>query len=86
MCVLYFEVESLYLEGDAGFVPVISPIGTDKDENTYNINGGMIPKTECRIDALDKGVKSVHVLNGRVPLSILLEIFTEDGIGTMLSY
>lgn len=38
MCVLYFEVESLYLEGDAGFVPVISPIGTDKDGNTYNIN------------------------------------------------
>ena len=38
MCVLYFKVESLYLEGDAGFVPVISPIGTDKDENTYNIN------------------------------------------------
>ena len=86
MCVLYFEVESLYLEGDAGFVPVISPIGTDKDENTYNINGGMIPKIECCIDAFDKGVKSVHVLNGRVPLSILLEIFTEDGIGTMLSY
>ena len=38
MCVLYFEVERLYLEGDAGFVPVISPIGTDKDGNTYNIN------------------------------------------------
>ena len=38
MCVLYFEVESLYLEGDAGFVPFISPIGTDKDGNTYNIN------------------------------------------------
>ena len=37
MCVLYFEVERLYLEGDAGFVPVISPIGTDKDGNTYNI-------------------------------------------------
>ncbi len=126
---------------DAGFVPVISPIGTDKDGNTYNtnadyaasavagalnaqklvfmtdvdgimrdkddtdtlikkltrtealkliadgtINGGMIPKTECCIDALDKGVKSVHVLDGRVPHSILLEIFTEDGIGTMLSY
>ena len=38
MCVLYFEVESLYLEGYAVFVPVISPIGTDKDGNTYNIN------------------------------------------------
>ena len=48
------------------------------------INGGMIPKTECCIDALHKGVKSVHVLDGRVPHSILLEIFTEEGIGTML--
>lgn len=125
---------------DAGFVPVISPIGTDKEGNTYNINadyaasavagalnaqklvfmtdvdgimrdkddpeslikklsrdealsliadgtinGGMIPKTECCLDALDKGVKSVHVLDGRIPHSILLEIFTEDGIGTMLN-
>ena len=45
MCVLYFEVESLYLEGDAGFVPVISPIGTDKDGNTYNINADYAAST-----------------------------------------
>ncbi len=125
---------------EAGFVPVISPIGTDKEGCTYNINadyaasavagalnaqklvfmtdvdgimrdkddpeslikkltkgealsliadgtinGGMIPKTECCLDALEKGVKSVHVLDGRIPHSILLEIFTEDGIGTMLN-
>ena len=124
---------------DADFIPVISPIGTDSDGNTYNINadyaassvagalnaqklvfmtdvdgimkdkddpeslikklseseaisliesgvisGGMIPKTECFLDALKKGVKSVHVLDGRIPHSILLEIFTEEGIGTML--
>ncbi len=49
------------------------------------INGGMIPKTECCIDALHKGVKSVHVLDGRVPHSILLEIFTSEGVGTMLT-
>ena len=49
------------------------------------INSGMIPKTECCLDALEKGVMSVHVLDGRIPHSILLEIFTEDGIGTMLN-
>ena len=49
------------------------------------IKGGMIPKVECCLDALSKGVKSVHVLDGRLPHSILLEIFTAEGIGTMLT-
>lgn len=48
------------------------------------INGGMIPKVQCCLDAIEKGVKSVHVLDGRVPHSILLEIFTTKGIGTMV--
>ncbi len=48
------------------------------------IKGGMIPKVECCLDAIEKGVKSVHVLDGRLPHSILLEIFTAEGIGTML--
>ena len=49
------------------------------------INGGMIPKVECCLDALGKGVKSVHVLDGRLPHSMLLEIFTVSGIGTMVT-
>ncbi|MBO8436947.1 MAG: acetylglutamate kinase [Spirochaetes bacterium] len=49
------------------------------------IKGGMIPKVECCLDAINKGVKSVHVLDGRLPHSILLEIFTAEGIGTMLT-
>ena len=49
------------------------------------IKGGMIPKVECCLDAIGKGVKSVHVLDGRLPHSILLEIFTAEGIGTMLT-
>ncbi len=49
------------------------------------IKGGMIPKTECCLDAIEKGVKSVHVLDGRRPHSILLEVFTNKGIGTMIS-
>lgn len=121
------------------FVPVISPVGSDKDANTYNINadiaaveiaialkasklvfltdiegvrydaedetslisklspayakeliangaikGGMIPKTQCCIKAVEKGVDSVHIINGKILHSILLEIYTKDGIGTVI--
>lgn len=122
------------------FIPVISPIGTDWEGNTYNINadyaasaiagalnaqklvfltdvegilkdvndsesrfsqlslseaeayiadgtitGGMIPKTECCIEGIKRGVQSVHILDGRIPHALLLEIFTNEGIGTMLT-
>ena len=49
------------------------------------ISGGMIPKVECCLDAIDRGVKSVHVLNGCLMHSILLEVFTTEGIGTMVT-
>ncbi len=49
------------------------------------IAGGMIPKVQCCLDALQKGVDSVHVLDGRVSHAILLEIFTTEGIGTMVT-
>ncbi len=48
------------------------------------IDGGMIPKVECCVSALDGGVGTTHILDGRVPHSILLEIFTDKGIGTMV--
>ncbi|MFZ5648844.1 MAG: acetylglutamate kinase, partial [Bacillota bacterium] len=48
------------------------------------IDGGMIPKVECCVRALDGGVKTTHILDGRVPHSILLEVFTDKGIGTMV--
>lgn len=125
---------------EAGYVPVISPVGVDMFSQTYNINadyaasavagaldaqklvfltdvegilrdkddpktiirrmnareareliaegvikGGMIPKVECCLDALDRGVRSVHVLDGRLPHSMLLEIFTARGIGSMIT-
>jgi acetylglutamate kinase len=46
------------------------------------ITGGMIPKVECGLAALAGGVRKVHILDGRVPHSVLLEIFTDAGIGT----
>ena len=122
-------VKSL-IEND--FIPVISPVGSDKDANTYNINadiaavelaialkapklvfltdiegvrknaedensliskltpkaanilietgaitGGMIPKVQCCIKAIKEGVESVHIINGKILHSILLEIYTK---------
>jgi len=46
------------------------------------INGGMIPKVESALDAIDKGVQKVHIVDGRIPHALLLEIFTEEGVGT----
>lgn len=48
------------------------------------ISGGMIPKVECCVRAVNGGVKSTHILDGRIQHSILLEIFTDRGIGTMV--
>lgn len=122
-----------------GYIPVISPIGTDDKHETYNINadwvaaavavaikadklvlltdvpgllenpqdydslisvlrvsdvpqyiengtiaGGMIPKMQCCIEAVTGGVGRTHIIDGRLPHSILLEIFTDKGIGTMV--
>ena len=48
------------------------------------ISGGMIPKVDCCIEALHKGVKNVVIMDGRVPHSILMEILTDEGAGTMV--
>ncbi len=48
------------------------------------IAGGMIPKIECCVQALRKGVGRVHIIDGRILHSILLEVFTDEGVGTMV--
>ena len=47
------------------------------------ISGGMIPKTECCVRAINEGVKKVIIMDGRIPHSILMELFTDEGAGTM---
>src|SRR5262245_17883170 len=121
---------------DAGFVPVIAPIGVDAEGVTHNVNadeaagaiaialraeklilltdvegvkdasgklirqlgveearkqiaegtirGGMIPKIECCMTTLEGGVASTHVIDGRMLHAILLEIFTDGGVGTLI--
>ncbi|MBO5649195.1 MAG: acetylglutamate kinase, partial [Clostridia bacterium] len=46
------------------------------------ISGGMIPKVDCCIEAIDRGVKKVTIMDGRVPHSILMELLTDEGAGT----
>ena len=125
---------------DKGYIPVISTVGCDKENNVYNINadtaaariagelkaenlilmtdiagvlrdkndpgtliphilvsetpqlmsegiiqGGMIPKMDCCVDAIRRGVKQACIIDGRVPHSILIETLTDAGIGTMLT-
>ena len=48
------------------------------------ISGGMIPKMQCCVDAIAGGVERVHILDGRIPHSILIELLSDEGIGTML--
>ena len=49
------------------------------------IYGGMLPKIECALDAVNNGVRSAHIIDGRVEHSVLLEIFTNTGVGTLIS-
>ncbi len=48
------------------------------------ISGGMIPKVDCCIEAIEKGVENVIIMDGRVPHSILMELLTDEGAGTMV--
>ena len=48
------------------------------------ISGGMIPKVDCCIEAIEKGVNHVVIMDGRVPHAILMELLTDEGAGTMV--
>ncbi len=62
-------------------VPVSDVPGLVKDGV---ISGGMIPKVECCVEAVRSGVQRTHILDGRIPHSILIELLSDEGIGTML--
>jgi acetylglutamate kinase len=49
------------------------------------IYGGMLPKIQCALDAVKGGVASAHIVDGRVPHAVLLEVFTDEGVGTLIT-
>jgi acetylglutamate kinase len=48
------------------------------------IHGGMLPKIRCALDAVSSGVKTAHIIDGRVEHAVLLELFTDEGVGTLI--
>ncbi len=48
------------------------------------VYGGMLPKTRCALEAVENGVKTAHIIDGRVQHAVLLEIFTDEGVGTLI--
>jgi acetylglutamate kinase len=132
----FIDTRVIHALTGAGLIPVIAPVGTGEDGETYNINadtaagaiagalnaqrllmltdvpgvldanktlmpdlslpeikaliadgtisGGMIPKVETCMEAVTLGVRGATILDGRVPHALLLELFTEGGIGTMI--
>ncbi len=48
------------------------------------IHGGMLPKVSCALDAVKSGVRMAHIIDGRVPHAVLLELFTDEGVGTLM--
>jgi len=82
--ILLTDVEGIFADYEDK-TTLISSLHIDEVEGLIargTIAGGMIPKVECCVRALKAGVAKTHIIDGRLPHSILLEIFTDEGIGT----
>ena len=65
-------------------IPELSVMEAARLRKEGVISGGMIPKVECCVEAIRRGVKKVIIMDGRVPHSILMELLTDEGAGTMI--
>ena len=82
--ILLTDVEGVLDKGGS----LISSIMAEAVEDLIKekvISGGMIPKMQCALEAVGQGVKKVHIIDGRNPHAVLLELFTDKGIGTEVS-
>lgn len=80
------DIEGILMDKNdrSSIIPCIDLKMADKLFKHEIISGGMIPKVECCIDAIHKGVKKVTILDGRVPHALLIEMLTNEGAGTMV--
>jgi len=81
------DVEGLYgdLDDPSSLIRQISADELNTKIETDQITDGMIPKIEACVHAVKNGVTSAHLIDGRIPHVALLEIFTDAGIGTMIT-
>ncbi len=81
--ILLTDVEGV-LDKEKHLISTIDSEIADRFIREGTIVGGMIPKVRCCLDALREGVKKTHIIDGRIKHAILLEIFTDEGIGTQI--
>ncbi len=72
------------LDKDGKLLTGLTPKKIDELVSKGVISGGMIPKIGSALDAARNGVKSVHIIDGRVPHALLLEVLTDEGVGTLI--
>ncbi len=72
------------LDKDGNLVTGLTPRDIDNMVADGTLSGGMLPKISSALDAARNGVKGVHIIDGRVPHALLLEILTQHGVGTMI--
>ncbi len=82
--VVLTDVEGIYADWPDPTSLLSSLDATAARELLSRVDEGMIPKLQACISAIDHGVPAAHVIDGRQPHSLLLEVFTSEGIGTMI--
>ncbi len=83
--ILMTDIRGLLRDRDdeSTLIPVVNVSEVPSLKREGIISGGMIPKIECCVEAVRRGVKRAHIIDGRIPHSILIEMFSDEGIGTM---
>lgn len=83
--ILMTDVRGLLRDRDdeGTIIPVVNVSDVRRLKKEGVISGGMIPKIDCCVDAVRRGVGRAHIIDGRIAHSILVELFTDEGIGTM---
>ena len=85
--IMMTDIAGILMDKDdpATLIPQITVSEAKKLYDEGIISGGMIPKVDCCIEALEHGVKHVVIMDGRIPHSILMELLTDEGAGTMVT-
>ena len=83
--ILMTDIKGLLKDKDdeSTLIPVVNVSEVPSPKKEGIISGGMIPKIECCVEAVRRGVKRAHIIDGRIPHSILIEMFSDEGVGTM---
>ncbi len=72
------------LDAEGQLLTGLSTADVDRLISDGTIHGGMLPKIRCALDAVKSGVKTAHIIDGRVPHAVLVELFTDEGVGTLI--